>query len=118
MGQISNQRYLRHQQEQDIMGEVVVVFSFGMLLLEFYGEIPVASREAVVRFHSDSIALFFFFFFWVIPHELWLKNECGVASLLQCYIIKSWKQRAGLAGPVASYCDIIEKDSIIIPITL
>lgn len=62
MGQISNQRYLRHQQEQDIMGEVVVVFSFGMLLLEFYGEIPVASREAVVRFHSDSIALFFFFF--------------------------------------------------------
>lgn len=66
MGQTSNQRYLRHQQEQDIRSEAVGVFSFGMLLLEFYGEIPAASRETVARFHSDSIGGFF----WVIPHEL------------------------------------------------
>lgn len=58
-GQISNQRYLRHQQEQDIMSEAVGGFSFGMLLLDFYGEIPAAGRETVVRFHSDSIGVFF-----------------------------------------------------------
>lgn len=66
MGQISNQCYLQHQQEQDIMSEAVGALSFGMLLLEFYGEIPAASGETVVRFHSDSSG----FIFWVIPHEL------------------------------------------------
>lgn len=63
MGQISSQLYLR--QEQDIMSEAGGVCSFGMLLLEFYSEIPAASRATVVRLHSDSSV-----FFWVIPHEL------------------------------------------------
>lgn len=44
MGQISNQRYLQLQQEEDIMSEALGVFSCGMLLLESWGKIPAAGR--------------------------------------------------------------------------
>lgn len=45
VGQISNQRYpLRRsaQQQQGIMSGAAGAFSFGMLLPEFYGEMPAA----------------------------------------------------------------------------
>lgn len=57
MGQISNQRYPPRQsgqQQQDIMSGAVGAFSFGMLLLEVYGEMPAAVGRTVVGFHSDS----------------------------------------------------------------